>query len=32
MDSVQGLYQRHSDLYQAQFIQTMEDQIKETRF
>ena len=29
MDSVQGLYQRHADLYQAQFIHTMEDQIKE---
>ena len=27
MDSVQGLYQRHTDLYQAQFIHSIEDEI-----
>lgn len=27
MDSVQGLYQRHADLYQAQFIHSVEDEI-----
>jgi len=27
MDSVQGLYQRHADLYQAQFIHSIEDEI-----
>lgn len=27
MDSVQGLYQRHADMYQAEFIHSIEDEI-----